>query len=86
MNAEEKVSWLNEHNPLRKWKVGENVRCRGCNGVFKAERTASDYVSEPTCPFCIGGIPADFEKVFPAGSRETAMRDDQDIFLVLTGK
>jgi len=65
MNAEEKVSWLNEHDPRRKWAVGEEVRCRLCGGVFKAERTIRDYVGEPTCPFCIGSTPADFEKVLP---------------------
>jgi hypothetical protein len=65
MNAEEKVSWLNEHDRLQKWKVGEDVRCRGCGGVFKAERTASNYVGDPTCPYCIGSTPADFEKFRP---------------------
>jgi formylmethanofuran dehydrogenase subunit E len=65
LNAEQKVSWLNEHDPLRKWSVGDDVRCRGCGGVFKAERTAMDNVGEPTCPHCIGSTPADFEKVLP---------------------
>ena len=63
MNAEEKVSWLNEHDPRRKWAVGDDVRCRGCGAVFKVERTAMDYVGDPTCPHCIGSTPADFEKV-----------------------
>ena len=63
MNAHEKVSWLNGHDPLRKWEVGEDVRCRGCGGVFKAERTAQDYVGEPTCPHCIASTTANFEKV-----------------------
>ena len=65
MNAEEKASWLNEHESRRKWAVGDDVRCRLCGGVFKAERTIRDYVGEPTCPFCIGSTPADFEKVLP---------------------
>jgi hypothetical protein len=65
MNAEEKVAWLNEHDPLRKWAVGDEVRCRHCGGVFKPERTAKDYVGEPTCPSCIGSTPADFENVTP---------------------
>ena len=63
MNAEEKISWLNEHARPRKWKVGEHVRCRGCGGVFKAEQTAADFVGEPTCPHCIASTVADFEKV-----------------------
>ena len=63
MNAEEKVSWLNEHARPRKWKVGEAVRCRCCGAVFKAERTAMDFVGDPTCPHCIASTPADFEKV-----------------------
>jgi len=67
MNAEEKVSWLNQHAPRRQWAVGDDVRCRCCGGVFKAERTASDFVGEPTCPHCIGSTPADFEKLPPSG-------------------
>jgi formylmethanofuran dehydrogenase subunit E len=66
MNAEEKVSWLNAHARPRKWRVGEDVRCRLCGAVFKAERTAMDMVGEPTCPHCITSTTADFEKVLPA--------------------
>jgi hypothetical protein len=69
MNAEQKVSWLNEYGSLRKWTVGDDVRCRGCGGVFKAERAASDSVGEPTCPHCIGSTPAEFEKVSPGRQR-----------------
>jgi len=65
MNAEEKVSWLNERARPRRWKVGEDVRCCGCGAVFKAERTAMDFVGEPTCPHCITSTAADFEKVMP---------------------
>jgi hypothetical protein len=65
MIAEEKVSWLNEHDPRGKWAVGDDVQCRCCGGVFKAERTASDFVGEPTCPICITSTPADFVKVLP---------------------
>jgi hypothetical protein len=63
MNAEEKVSWLNAHDPRQKWSVGDAVRCGGCGTVFKSEKTAMEYVGEPTCPFCIGSTPVDFEKV-----------------------
>ena len=63
MNAEEKVSWLNQHDPYRQWTVGDDVRCRCCDGVFKVERAASDFVGEPTCPHCIGSTPADFVKI-----------------------
>jgi len=65
MTAEEKVSWLNERAPLRRWAVGDDVRCRCCGAVFKAAQTAADYVGDPTCPHCIGSSPADFEKVLP---------------------
>jgi len=65
MNAEEKVSWLNAHARPRKWKVGEDVRCRGCGAVFTAERTAMDFVGEPTCPHCIVSTVADFVKALP---------------------
>jgi hypothetical protein len=65
MDAEEKVSWLNQHAPRRQWAVGDDVRCRCCDGVFKAERIAIDYVGEPTCPICIGSTPAHFVKVLP---------------------
>ena len=65
MNADEKVSWLNAHARPRRWKVGEDVRCRLCGWVFKAERTISDFVGEPTCPHCIASTTADFEKVLP---------------------
>jgi hypothetical protein len=65
MNAEEKVSWLNAHARPRRWKVGEDVRCLLCGAVFKAERTISDFVGEPTCPYCIASTAADFEKVLP---------------------
>jgi len=65
MNAEEKVSWLNEHDPLCKWTVGDSVRCRGCGSEFKAEKVAMDFVGDPTCPHCIGSTPADFEKILP---------------------
>ena len=65
MNSEEKVSWLNAHAGPRKWKVGEDVRCRLCGALFKAERTAIDFVGEPTCPHCIGSTAGDFEKVLP---------------------
>lgn len=62
MNAAEKVSWLNAHARPRKWRVGENVRCRLCGAVFKAEQTAQDIVGEPTCSHCIASTAADFEK------------------------
>ena len=62
MNAEEKISWLNEHD-ARRWRMGDDVRCRLCGGVFKAERTAQDFVGEPTCPHCIASTTDDFEKV-----------------------
>jgi hypothetical protein len=65
MNGEEKVSWLNEYTPLRKWSVGDDVMCRLCGGVFKAENTVIDFVGDPTCPFCIASTPADFVKVLP---------------------
>jgi hypothetical protein len=65
MDAEEKVSWLNAHARPRKWRVGEDVRCRLCGAVFKAERTVMDFVGEPTCPHCIASTTADFEKVMP---------------------
>ena len=65
MNAEEKVSWLNEHARPRRWKVGEDVRCRLCGGVFKVETTVMDFLWEPTCPHCIASTTADFEKVLP---------------------
>jgi hypothetical protein len=73
MNAEEKVCWLNEHDPLRKWMVGDDVRCRGCGGVFKAERAAIDCAGEPTCPHCIGSTPAGFEKISPGRKLETKL-------------
>jgi hypothetical protein len=60
MNAEEKVSWLNEHEPRRKWAVGDDVRCRNCDGGFKAEKVVMDFVGDPTCPFCISSTTADF--------------------------
>lgn len=63
MNAEEKVSWLNEHAPRREWAVGDDVRCRLCGGVFKAEQTKMDFVGEPTCPHCIASTAEDFVKV-----------------------
>jgi rubredoxin len=63
MNAEEKVSWLNAHDPRQRWLVGDVVRCRLCGFVFKAERTAADFVGEPTCPHCIGSTTTHFEKV-----------------------
>ena len=62
MKAEEKISWLNEHD-ARRWRMGDAVRCRLCGGVFKAERTAQDFVGEPTCPHCIASTTDDFEKV-----------------------
>jgi rubredoxin len=63
MNAEEKISWLNQHTGWRKWRGGDSVRCRLCGWVFKAEHTISDDVGAPTCPHCIASTAADFEKV-----------------------
>jgi predicted RNA-binding Zn-ribbon protein involved in translation (DUF1610 family) len=63
MNAEEKISWLNQHTGWRKWHLGEMVRCQSCGGEFKAEETAMDFVGVPTCPHCISSTVADFEKV-----------------------
>jgi len=63
MNAEEKISWLNEHARPRKWKVGDDVLCRCCGGGFKAEKVVMDFVGEPTCPHCIASTPDDFEQV-----------------------
>ena len=63
MNAEEKISWLNQHTGWRKWRFGDDVRCRLCGCVFKAERTAMDTVGDPTCPHCISATVADFVKV-----------------------
>ncbi len=63
MNAEEKVSWLNEQDALRRWSVGEDVLCLLCKGVFKAEDVASDFVGDPTCPLCISSTPLDFAEV-----------------------
>ncbi len=63
MNTEEKVSWLNEHDAVRRWSVGEDVLCLLCNGVFKAEDVASDFVGDPTCPLCISSTALDFAEV-----------------------
>jgi hypothetical protein len=63
MNAEEKISWLNQHTGWRKWRSGDDVRCQSCGGEFKAEATAMDFAGDPTCPHCIAGTAADFEKV-----------------------
>ena len=63
MTVEEKISWLNAHARPRKWKAGEEVRCRLCGAVFKAEGAIMDIVGEPTCPHCIASTVADFEKV-----------------------
>ena len=63
MNAEERVSWLNENDRLRRWSVGEDVFCLHCHGVFKAEDVACDYVGDPTCPLCISSTPLDFAKI-----------------------
>ena len=73
MNAEEKVCWLNEYDPLHKWMAGDDVRCRGCGGVFKVERTAIDCAGEPTCPFCIGSTTGDFVKILPGRKQETKL-------------
>jgi hypothetical protein len=62
MTAEEKISWLNAHTGWRKWRLGDEVRCRLCGGEFKAKRTAMDFAGEPTCPHCISSTVADFEK------------------------
>ena len=70
MTAEEKISWLNEHDPLRKWKVGDDVLCRLCGGVFKAEKTLRDFVGGLTCPNCIGSTTADFAKILRDEKRE----------------
>ena len=61
MNAEEKIRWLNEHVGWCQWHLGDDVRCRMCGWVFKAERTKMDFVGDPTCPFCISSTVADFE-------------------------
>ena len=63
MNAEEKLSWLNQHTGWRKWRLGDEARCQQCGGKFKAEQTAADFVGEPTCPHCISSTVSDFEKV-----------------------
>lgn len=63
MNVEEKISWLNENDPLRQWSVGADVFCLHCDGVFKAEDVASDFVGDPTCPVCIGSTPLDFAEI-----------------------
>ena len=63
MNAEEKISWLNDHAGWRRWRAGDAVRCRLCGHVFKAEQTASDIVGEPTCPHCISSTVSNFENV-----------------------
>ena len=63
MNTEEKISWLNERDPLRQWSVGDDVFCLHCDGVFKAEDVASDFEGDPTCPVCISSTPLDFAEI-----------------------
>jgi hypothetical protein len=71
MTAEEKVSWLNEYDPLRKWTVGDSLRCCGCGSVFKAEKVIMDFVGDPTCLHCIGSTPDDFKKILSGRKLET---------------
>jgi hypothetical protein len=63
MNAEEKIAWLNEHDPLHEWAMGDDVYCLHCDAVFKAEDVACDDVGDPTCPLCISSTPLDFAEI-----------------------
>lgn len=51
MNAEQRIEWLNERDPLHVWTANSDVFCLHCDGVFKAQDVASQY-DEPTCPVC----------------------------------
>ena len=59
MNAHERVEWLNERDPLHEWRVGQDVFCLHCDGVFKAEAVGEDTDGLPECPNC-GATPLDF--------------------------
>jgi hypothetical protein len=60
MTANERIEWLNARDPLHQWKVGQDVYCLHCDGVFKAEAVAVDGEGDPCCPLCLGATPLDF--------------------------
>ena len=60
MNAEARVKWLNERDPINQWSVGDDVYCLHCDGVFKAEDVGCDDEADPTCPVCKSSTPLDF--------------------------
>lgn len=62
MNAEERISWLNQRDPCHIWRIGQQVHCLHCEGVFKAEDVATDSEGDPTCPHCLDSTPIDFHR------------------------
>ena len=53
MTQEDKVEWLKEYDPDRKWSLDDDMYCRECDGVFKARDVASDLFDSPACPVCM---------------------------------
>jgi hypothetical protein len=37
MNANRRIEWLNERDPLHQWRAGQDVFCLHCDQAFKAE-------------------------------------------------
>jgi hypothetical protein len=62
INDKEIVEWLTERDPLHKWKIGEDVYCHHCDGVFKAHDVFNDSMDDPNCPLCHHSSPIDFAK------------------------
>ena len=60
MNAAERVRWLNARDPLHKWKVGQDIYCLHCDGIFKAQDVFEDEEGNPNCPVCKRSSPIDF--------------------------
>ena len=63
MNANERVEWLNERDPLHQWAVGDDIFCLHCDGVFKAQDVAHGDEDLPVCPVCRDGNPLDFADI-----------------------
>jgi hypothetical protein len=63
MNAEQKIDWLNERDPLNEWAVDDDVFCLHCDGVFKAQDLALASDGCPTCPVCHTNTPLYFHAV-----------------------
>jgi hypothetical protein len=78
MSPQQRAEWLDSVSPISSFRLGQDVFCMHCDGVFKAEDVSCDNEGDPTCPCCKSSTPLDFHGA-PWWREDLMDEDDEGI-------